>query len=207
MISTELKERGDDDFPYSNALKVESRLVGKESIYFAKLENKDRKQTHYTGGAKKPNEKQYRKEFTSGMNREGAGNIQTAGIGVEEKKVMDMETKDTRHDLRDVADCHTNILSAHKERYKLDQIGICIYDKSDGDQLKGGNNELNLMVIEKKINHEDPMNLGTIKGELMNFPKWKRFPPIARSIDSDALSVTGKQKLQVVQVVDGGNAS
>lgn len=72
VISIEAKERGDDDFPFSNSLKVESKLVGKESIYFSKFANKDRKQTQYIGGGGKCDEERSRKEFTSGMDREGA---------------------------------------------------------------------------------------------------------------------------------------
>lgn len=55
-----------------------------------------------------------------------------------EKKAVDMETNDTRSDLRDVGDYHIDNLQTRKESCQLDQISLCIYDKSDRDQSKGG---------------------------------------------------------------------
>ncbi|MBA0596703.1 hypothetical protein Gorai_013512 [Gossypium raimondii] len=50
VLSSVEKERLDGDFPYSVALKVESNLVGKESLLFEFFTKKSMKQYQYTGG-------------------------------------------------------------------------------------------------------------------------------------------------------------
>lgn len=143
------------------------------------------------------------KEFTEGVAGEVVEKSQSIGRDIMGKITMDMEIKDSRSNLKDMGIYQIDNFPDYVESSQQEKIEMSFNDKSDGDQLVGGCDKLNQIFVEKEINKEDPVNLGIMKGELMNFPKWKRFPRVTNPKDSIAMSVMGKQKLTIDQVAEG----